>query len=169
MNSRRILTAVLGVQLLIATTSSSLSQTNRQAVPVLKQYSTVSDVGTARRPETVSKKADSERDSLLQIRTQAARSSAGAATVTNDTPIAAVGNLEWTGQYVERFVRIPEGNSGKPKLVRFLIPVYREKSTKPETSVGTGDKQEQNRQGADNSPDLGKGMSALLVGIGCAK
>ena len=168
MNSRRILTAVLGVQLLIATTSSSLSQTNRQAVPVLKQYSTVSDVGTDRRPETVSKKADSERDSLLRIRGQAARSSEGAATVTNDTPIA-VGNLEGTGQYVERFVRIPEGNSGTPKLVRFLIPVYREKSTKPETSVGTGDKQEQNRQGADNSPDLGKGMSALLVGIGCAK
>ena len=37
----------------------------------------------------------------------------------------------------------PEDKSGKPKLVRFLIPVYREKSTKPEASVGTEDKGEQ--------------------------
>jgi hypothetical protein len=49
--------------------------------------------------------------------------------------------LDSTGEYVERYVRVPEGNSGKAKLIRFLIPVYREKGTHRKASVGTEDKQ----------------------------
>lgn len=52
-----------------------------------------------------------------------------------------INHLEWTGQYAERFVRVPEGNYGKAKLIRFLIPVYREKGTHRTASVGTEDKQ----------------------------
>lgn len=36
-------------------------------------------------------------------------------------------DLEFTGEYVERFVRIPEGNAGKAKFTRFLVPVFRRK------------------------------------------
>ena len=53
-----------------------------------------------------------------------------------------INQLEWTGQYVERYVRVPEGNTGKAKLIRFLIPVYREKGTQRKASVGTEDKRE---------------------------
>lgn len=56
-------------------------------------------------------------------------------------PLTEVGEqidqLEWTGQYVERYVRVPEGNSGKARLIKFLIPVYREKGTQRRISVGT--------------------------------
>ncbi len=38
-----------------------------------------------------------------------------------------ISDLEPTGQYVERDIRIPEGDSGGAKFVRFLIPVYKEK------------------------------------------
>lgn len=47
-----------------------------------------------------------------------------------------ISNLEPTGQYVERDIRIPEGDSGGAKFVRFLIPVYREKEIKQAADRG---------------------------------
>ena len=147
MKIRTILAATLSVQLLLGATSS-FGQTNSRTAPVLKRgisVSAVSNVGTNRNQELVNKGADTDRDYVSQIRNQAAQHAGNTVLGTNEVPIE-LNNLEWTGQYAERFLRIPEGNSGKPKLVRFLIPVYREKSTTPEASVGTEDKQEQDRQ-----------------------
>jgi len=144
MKTRMFFAVTLGVQLLLGATSS-YGQTSNRPNYVLKRDNNVSNVGTNRSQETVNKRADTDRDYLIQIRNQAARCPANTVADTNNAPTE-VGNLEWTGQYAERFLRIPEGNSGKPKLVRFLIPVYREKSTKPEASVGTEDKQEQDRR-----------------------
>ena len=48
--------------------------------------------------------------------------------------------LEWTGQYVERYIRVPQGNTGQAKLIKFLIPVYREQGTQRKVSVGAEDK-----------------------------
>ncbi len=140
----RILALALGARLFLGITSS-FGQTNNETGAVLKRDSVVSNLGEPRNQQAIAKGADADRDYLIQIRNQSARNIASTAAATNDAP-AEIANLEWTGQYVERFLRIPEGNSGKPKLVRFLIPVYREKSTKPEASVGTEDKQEQDRQ-----------------------
>ena len=47
-----------------------------------------------------------------------------------------ISNLEPTGQYVERDIRIPEGDSGGAKFVRFLIPVYKEKEIKQAADRG---------------------------------
>ena len=144
MKTSRIFALALGAQLFLGIISS-FGQTNNQAGAVLKRDSAVSNLGEHRNQQAIAKGADADRDYLIQIRNQAARNIASTGAATNDAP-AEIANLEWTGQYVERFLRIPEGNSGKPKLVRFLIPVYREKSTKPEASVGTEDKQEQDRR-----------------------
>ncbi len=144
MNIRRILTLALGAQLFLGI-PSSFGQTNNETSAVLKQDSGVSNLGDHRHQQAIAKGAAANCDHLIQIRNQSARNLPSAVAATNDAP-AEIANLEWTGQYVERFLRIPEGNSGKPKLVRFLIPVYREKSTKPEASVGTEDKQEQDRR-----------------------
>jgi len=144
MKTRMLFAVTLSVQLLLGATSS-YGQASNGPNAVLKRDNNVSNVGTNRSQEVTNKGADSDRDYLVQIRNQAAQCPANTVVDTNNAP-AEVGNLEWTGQYVERFLRIPEGNSGKPKLVRFLIPVYREKSTKPEASVGTEDKQEQDRR-----------------------
>ena len=143
-------TLTLGAQLFLGA-SSSFGQTNYQTAAVLKRgtsVSAVSNVGTNRNQELVNKGADADRDYASQIRNQTAQHAGNTVLATNGAPIELdnLDNLEWTGQYAERFLRIPEGNSGKPKLVRFLIPVYREKSTKPEASVGTEDKKKQDRR-----------------------
>ena len=144
MKISRILALALGAQLFLGIISS-FGQTNSQTGAVLKRDSAVSNLGEHRNQQAIARGAEGDRDYLIQIRDHAARNIASAGAATNDAPTE-IDNLEWTGQYVERFLRIPEGNSGKPKLVRFLIPVYREKSTKPEASVGTEDKQEQDRR-----------------------
>ena len=144
MKTRMFFAVTLGVQLLLGATSL-FGQTNSPTPSVLKRDTTVSNVGTDRHREALAKGADADRDYLIQVRHQAAPNAASTGVAANNAPIE-IGNLEWTGQYAERFLRIPEGNSGKPKLVRFLIPVYREKSTKPEASVGTEDKREQDRR-----------------------
>ena len=144
MKTSRIFALALGAQLFLGIISS-FGQTNNQTGAVLKRDSAVSNLGAHRNQEAIAKGADANRDYSIQIRPQSARNIASTGAAANDAP-AEIANLEWTGQYVERFLRIPEGNSGKPKLVRFLIPVYREKSTKPEASVGTADKQEQDRR-----------------------
>ena len=149
MKTRMFFAVTLGVQLLLGATVS-YGQTSNRPNAVLKRDNNVSNVGTNRSQETTNKRADADRDHLIQIRNQAAQCAANTVVATNDAPTE-IGNLEWTGQYAERFLRIPEGNSGKPKLVRFLIPVYREKSTKPEASVGTEGKQEQDRQATEIS------------------
>jgi len=33
--------------------------------------------------------------------------------------------LEPTGEYVERYVRIPSGQGSEPKLIKYLVPVFR--------------------------------------------
>jgi hypothetical protein len=134
----------LSVQLLLGAIPS-FGQSHSPTAGALKRDSNVSNAGTNRNQDVASKGADADRDYLIQIRNQAAQYAGNTVVATNNVPIE-IGNLEWTGQYAERFLRIPEGNSGKPKLVRFLIPVYREKSTKPEASVGTEDKREQGRR-----------------------
>ena len=147
MKTGMIFAVTLSVQLLLGAIPS-FGQRNSQTAGVLKRDTTVSTVSNAdnhRNQEGVSKVTDADRDYSIQIRNQAAQYAGNTVLATNNVPIE-IGNLEWTGQYAERFVRIPEGNSGKPKLVRFLIPVYREKRTKPEASVGTEDKQEQDRR-----------------------
>jgi len=149
MKTRMFFAVTLGVQLLLGATSS-YGQTSNRPTAVLKRDTNVSNVGTNRSQEAANKGADTDRDYLIQIRNQAVQCAANAVVATNSAPIE-IGNLEWTGQYAERFLRIPEGNSGKPKLVRFLIPVYREKSTKPEASVGTEDKREQDRRVTETS------------------
>jgi hypothetical protein len=147
MKTGMIFAVTLSVQLLLGAIPS-FGQSNGPTVGVLKRDTTVSTVLNAdnnRNQEGISKGADADRDYVSQIRDQAAQHAGNTVLATNGAPIE-LDNLEWTGQYAERFLRIPEGNSGKPKLVRFLIPVYREKSTKPEASVGTEDKQEQDRR-----------------------
>jgi hypothetical protein len=144
MKTRMFFALTLSVQLLLGAIPS-FGQTNSPAAAVLKGDTIVPNVGTNRIREAANKGTGSDRDYLIQIRSQAAQFAGNTVVATNNVPIQ-IGNLEWTGQYAERFVRIPEGNSGKPKLVRFLIPVYREQSTKPEASVGTEDKQEQDRR-----------------------
>jgi hypothetical protein len=38
---------------------------------------------------------------------------------------AQISQLEPTGQYVERYVRIPAGSQGEdPKVIRFYVPVF---------------------------------------------
>jgi hypothetical protein len=145
-----ILAVTLSVQVLLGTIPSP-GQGNSPIAGVLKPDTTVSavpNVGNHQNQEGGSKGAGADRDYLVQIRNQAAPSAGNTVIATNSVP-AGIGNLEWTGQYTERFLRIPEGNSGKPKLVRFLIPVYREKSTKPEASVKAEDKREQDRRVTD--------------------
>ena len=73
---------------------------------------------------------------LPQLRRSQTTETSNIGTVTNDLG-GDINQLEWTGEYVERYVRVPEGNSGKAKLIRFLIPVYREKGTHRKASVGT--------------------------------
>jgi hypothetical protein len=145
--TRMFFAVTLSAQLLLGATPS-YGQTSNRPTAVLERDINVSNVGTNRSQAIANKGADPDREYLIDIRNQAAQCAANTVVATNSVP-AEIGNLEWTGQYAERFLRVPEGNSGKPKLVRFLIPVYREKSTRPEASVGTEDKQEQDRRVAE--------------------
>ena len=144
MKTRMFFVLALSMQLLLGIIPS-FGQTNSPAAAVLKRGTNVPNMGTNRIHGVPNEGTGTDRDYLIQIRNQAAQYAGNTAFATNELPVE-IANLEWTGQYAERFLRIPEGNSGKPKLVRFLIPVYREQSTKPEASVGTEDKQEQDRK-----------------------
>ena len=146
MKTGMLFNVALSGQLLLGAIPS-FGQSNGPTAGVLKPDTTVSAVSNIGNPQNQegSKRAGPDRDYLTEIRNQAAQCIADPVVAANSVP-AEIGNLEWTGQYAERFLRVPEGNSGKPKLVRFLIPVYREKSTRPEASVGTEDKQEQDRR-----------------------
>ena len=61
---------------------------------------------------------------LKQIKAQAKFDESLSAKATNELADI-LEQLEPTGQYVERYVRIPGGNNGEPRLVRTLIPVMR--------------------------------------------
>jgi hypothetical protein len=89
---------------------------------------------------TSTNKAAQNQKYLSQLRKPQACDTGNTGSVTNEVG-GDINHLEWTGQYTERFVRVPEGNSGKAKLIRFLVPVYREKGTQRKASVGTGDEQ----------------------------
>lgn len=89
---------------------------------------------------TSTNKAAQNQKYLSQLRKPQARDPGNTGSVTDEVG-GDINHLEWTGQYTERFVRVPEGNSGKAKLIRFLVPVYREKGTQRKASVGTEDKQ----------------------------
>ena len=112
------------------------AQTNSH--PIIVSSQSAHRVSALDTPST--NRTDQAQNYLSQLRTSVLDDS------NKTAPIAALdcsdtGQLEWTGQYVERYVRVPEGNSGKAKLIRFLIPVYREKGTQRQASVGTEGKQ----------------------------
>ena len=130
-----LLTAVVfTLQLLVpsliyAQTNSHPTTISSPSTPRVSTWDTIS-----------TNRTDQAQDYLSQLRKPALRDSNNTTPLTAESP-SEIGQLEWTGQYVERYVRVPEGNSGKAKLIRFLIPVYREKGTQRKTSVGTEDKQ----------------------------
>ena len=64
---------------------------------------------------------------IHQIKAQATLSKAKAASTGGNDLSEQISNLEPTGQYIERDLRIPEGNNGGARFVRFLVPVYKEK------------------------------------------
>lgn len=112
------------------------AQTNSHPITVSSQ--SADRVSALDTPST--NRTDQAQNYLSQLRTPTLEDSI------KSRSISALGGseidqLEWTGQYVERYVRVPEGNSGKAKLIRFLIPVYREKGTQRQASVGTEGKQ----------------------------
>lgn len=71
--------------------------------------------------------ASSTNSILDQIKIKSVPSRMKAAPAGSNDLSEQISNLEPTGQYVERDIRIPEGNGGGAKFVRFLIPVYKEK------------------------------------------
>ena len=78
-------------------------------------------------PSTDSEKPETEvppTQMLQQIKAQAKFDASLAAKATNELA-AILSQLEPTGQYVERYVRIPGGNNSEPRLVRTLVPVLR--------------------------------------------
>ena len=117
---------VLALQLLLGTNLIYGQATNHPTTisPTVSRLDTSSTNGTGQA-------------CLSQLRKPTVRDSSKPLTTEVDEQI---NHLEWTGQYVERYVRVPEGNTGKAKLIRFLIPVYREKGTQRKASVGTEDK-----------------------------
>lgn len=124
---------VLSLQLLAANSSPIYAQaTNHPPTTVSSSVPSVSTLDTSSTNRT-------DQNYLTQLRTSIARDSNKAEPLSTEVGDE-INQLEWTGQYVERFVRVPEGNSGKAKLIRFLIPVYREKGTQRKISVGTEDK-----------------------------
>ena len=46
---------------------------------------------------------------------------------TNYPTLNVLSNLEPTGEYVERYVSLPPETNGQPRLIRFNVPVFREK------------------------------------------
>jgi hypothetical protein len=125
---------VLNLQLLAANCSPICAQvTNHPTSITSSSVPSVSTLDTSSTNRT-------DQNYLTQLRTSIARDSNKAGPLRTEVGDE-IDQLEWTGQYVERYVRVPEGNSGKAKLIRFLIPVYREKGTQRKISVGTEDKQ----------------------------
>ena len=123
---------VVSLQLLAANSSLIYAQaTNHRTTITSSSVSSVSSLDTGSTNETD--------QNLTQLRPSIARDSSKAIPLSTEFGDE-INQLEWTGQYVERYVRVPEGNSGKAKLIRFLIPVYREKGTQRKMSVGTEDK-----------------------------
>lgn len=122
---------VLSLQLLAANCSPIYGQTNHSTTICSSSVPSVPRLDTSSTNRT-------DRDYVTQLRTAAARDSSKTEPLTSE--VGEINHLEWTGQYVERYVRVPEGNSGQAKLIRFLIPVYREKGTQRKISVGTEDK-----------------------------
>lgn len=129
---------ILSVQLLLGTNLIYGQTANRPNALGFQPTPPVSKLDI-----TSTNRAVQNQNYLSQLRGLAARNSGNTESVTNAVD-GEMSNLEWTGHYVERFVRVPEGDSGKAKLIRFLIPVYREKGTQRKTSVGTEDKQKKN-------------------------
>jgi hypothetical protein len=127
---------ILSLQLLAANSSLLCGQTTNlhttfappSRSPVLKLYTTSTN------------EAGPAQGYLSQLNRPQAPETGYTATVTNEIG-GEINHLDSTGEYVERYVRVPEGNSGKAKLIRFLIPVYREKGTHRKASAGTEDKQ----------------------------
>lgn len=117
---------VLSLQLLAAENLAQAQSTN-SPLPCVSQWDMSS-----------TNKAVSGQGFLSQL--QKPVSSATGRTETTVPLASDLGQLEWTGQYVERWVRVPAGNAGQVKLIKFLIPVYREKGTQRKASVGTEDK-----------------------------
>jgi hypothetical protein len=64
---------------------------------------------------------------LHQLKSQATPGEAKTVATGGKALSEQIGNLEPTGQYLERDLRIPEGNAGGARFVKFLIPVYKEK------------------------------------------
>lgn len=125
---------LLSLQLLAANCSRIYAQaTNHPTTITSSSVPAVSTLDTSSTNRT-------DQNYLTQLRTSIARDSNRAEPLSTEVGDE-INQLEWTGQYVERYVRVPEGNSGKAKLIRFLIPVYREKGTQRKISVGTEDKQ----------------------------
>jgi len=64
---------------------------------------------------------------MQQIKAQAAPRNAKTADTGGNDLSEQISHLEPTGQYVERDLRIPEGNNASARFVRLLVPVYKEK------------------------------------------
>ena len=70
----------------------------------------------------------SEANSIVQqIKAQAAPRNAKTADTGGNDLSEQISHLEPTGQYVERDLRIPEGNNARARFVRLLVPIYKEK------------------------------------------
>ena len=127
---------ILGLQLLAANSNLLCGQTtNLQTTFASPSRSPVLKLDT-----TSTNEAGQPQKYLSQLRRPQPNELGHTATVTNEIG-GEINHLDSTGEYVERYVRVPEGNSGKAKLIRFLIPVYRERGTHRKASVGTEDKQ----------------------------
>ncbi len=123
---------VLSLQLLANSSSIYAQATNQPTTTTSSSAPSVSTLDTSSTNKT-------DQNYLTQLRASTARDPNKAGLLSTEVGDE-IDQLEWTGQYVERYVRVPEGNSGKAKLIRFLIPVYREKGTQRKISVGTEDK-----------------------------
>jgi hypothetical protein len=127
---------ILSLQLLAANSNLLCGQTtNLQTTFASPSRSPVLKLDT-----TSTNEAGQAQKYLSQLSRPQAPETGHTGTVPNEIG-GEINDLEWTGEYVERYVRVPEGNSGKTKLIRFLIPVYRERGTHRKASVGTEDKQ----------------------------
>jgi hypothetical protein len=127
---------IMSLQLLPANSNLLFGQSTKlQAAISLPSRSSVLDLNT-----TTTNGAAQGPKYLSQLRRPQPPELGHAPTLTNRIG-GEINHLDWTGEYVERYVRVPEGNSGKAKLIRFLIPVYREQGTHRKASVGTEDKQ----------------------------
>ena len=133
MKATLILAVIFSLQLLSGNSLIYGQTANLQtAISVPSSVSKLDTISTNR--------AGQNQKFLSQLRRPQACETGNTGSVINEVG-GDINHLEWTGQYAERFVRVPEGNYGKAKLIRFLIPVYREKGTHRTASVGPEDKQ----------------------------